>query len=97
MTMSAAERQANWRQRNPGAAAARVAASQAKRPEHYRELHRQAGAAYRSRQREHAALVAAAAEVTALWASYDTQRWIDVDGFSDAIARLAALVGETGQ
>lgn len=91
--MSAAERQANWRQRNPGAASQRVAASQAKRPEHYRELHRQAGAAYRSRQREHAALVAAAAEVTALW---HAGMWshADVTAYEDAIARLDALLPE---
>lgn len=89
--MSAAERQANWRQRNPGAASQRVAASQAKRPEHYRELHRQAGAAYRSRQREHAALVAAAVEVTALWAAHCG---VAVPELRAAIAQLAALLPE---
>lgn len=92
--MSAAERQANWRQRNPGAASQRVAASQAKRPEHYRELHRQAGAAYRSRQREHAALVAAAARVVTLWANVPLWSPEIADEFEDAVAQLAALLPE---
>lgn len=92
--MSAAERQANWRQRNPGAASQRVAASQAKRPEHYRELHRQAGAAYRSRQREHAALVAAAAEVVETWLAYAWRGGAGWGEMDDAIGRLDALLPE---
>ena len=92
--MPAAERQRQWRERNPELSYQRSVASKAKKPELYRELNRKKSNAYRARQREHAAICAAAARVTDLWAAYFWHAEIDAGTFEDAIAQLAALLPE---
>ena len=67
--------------------------------ERHPERAKAAQAKYRAKRPtlRYAALVAAAAEVTALWAAYawhGTANRADVD---DAVARLDALVAETGR
>ena len=90
-TDTSAERQRRWYAQHPELANQRSLASKAKKPELYQELHRRAIGGYRSRQREHAALVAAAAEVTALWLA---GALTGDRAFEDAIARLDALLPE---